>query len=353
VFWSANHIATLNRGAETTTMTRNRRAGLTLIEVLVSMFIMSFGLLAIMTLFPLGAINMAKAVRDDRSYQAARSADGLFRAYWKGEIAEPATPTDPVLFNTLSDPNYGLPPGPDIQGGFTAARANEWSYPVVVDPWAVVARPNGANPVASQWWVGDTRTMVPRRSMAMFPNTPTGRRQVFAALSLKDTKGYDEDLHLTVDTEYRYNFMWIIQQPLVQNKFAANMTVVVFDDRPFLFAPAGTEPVIPNPVIPNGVYFTPNTTTIVVPGSPELKPGMWVMDASVNPAGNTPPRPLIRHANPYQVVSVTPDPATPGQTLVDLATAVKTPTDNNNAAYTGTLVILRGASGAYTRMPLQ
>ena len=320
-------------------MTRNRRAGLTLIEVLVSMFIMSFGLLAIMTLFPLGAINMAKAVRDDRSYQAARSADGLFRAYWKGEIAEPPTPNDSGLYSALNDPNAGQTAPVDPQGLFTPARANEWSYPVVVDPWAVVARPT------SQWWVGDNRTMVPRRTMA----TPLmfqagGRRHIFAALSLKDTKGYDEDMHLTVDTEYRYNFMWIIQQPLVQNKFAANMTVVVFDDRPFLYAPAGTEPVI------GGVAFTPNSTTIIVPGSPELKPGMWVMDATVTPSNS--PRPLIRHANPYQVVSVTLDPANPGQTLVELQTAVKTPTDNNLNPYNGTPVILRGASGAYTRLPL-
>ena len=49
-------------------MTRNtRRRGVTLLEVLTAIFIMGVGLLAILTLFPLGALSMARAVRDDRA----------------------------------------------------------------------------------------------------------------------------------------------------------------------------------------------------------------------------------------------------------------------------------------------
>ncbi len=39
-----------------------RRRGITLIEVLVAIFIMAIGLLAILTLFPLGALRMAEAL---------------------------------------------------------------------------------------------------------------------------------------------------------------------------------------------------------------------------------------------------------------------------------------------------
>ena len=45
----------------------NERAGVTLIEVLVAIFIMGIGLLALLTLFPLGALRMAKAIQDDRA----------------------------------------------------------------------------------------------------------------------------------------------------------------------------------------------------------------------------------------------------------------------------------------------
>jgi prepilin-type N-terminal cleavage/methylation domain-containing protein len=44
-----------------------RRAGVTLIEVLVAIFIMGIGLLALLNLFPLGAIEMSQAIQDDRT----------------------------------------------------------------------------------------------------------------------------------------------------------------------------------------------------------------------------------------------------------------------------------------------
>src|SRR5262245_42381387 len=50
------------------------RRGVTLLEVLTAIFIMGVGLLAILTLFPLGALSMAEAVRSDRA--AAIGANG-------------------------------------------------------------------------------------------------------------------------------------------------------------------------------------------------------------------------------------------------------------------------------------
>jgi Tfp pilus assembly protein PilV len=53
----------------------NRRAGVTLIEVLIAIFVMALGLLALLTLFPLGALSMAQALKDDRV--ALTAANGL------------------------------------------------------------------------------------------------------------------------------------------------------------------------------------------------------------------------------------------------------------------------------------
>jgi hypothetical protein len=114
-----------------------------------------------------------------------------------------------------------------------------------------------------------------------------------------------------------------------------------------MFAPAGSE-------APFAAVFTPGLTTVTVNhavnAGPNLQTGGWVMDASVNPGGNNPARPLIRHANMYQVVSITPVNTT--QTLLELQTAVRTPTDNNPAAYNGTLIVFEGVSGVYHRAPL-
>jgi prepilin-type N-terminal cleavage/methylation domain-containing protein len=91
------------------TTTREPRPGVTLLEVLVAIFIMAIGLLALLTLFPLGAMRMAQALKDDRAAQTAVSADGFLRAHWRGSVIAPLTdntPTglDPLGLTTHPDP---------------------------------------------------------------------------------------------------------------------------------------------------------------------------------------------------------------------------------------------------------
>jgi hypothetical protein len=151
-----------------------------------------------------------------------------------------------------------------------------------------------------------------------------------------DGLGYDENGAPTADRELRYNWLWIVQRPINQNRLSANLTVVVFDRRAHLYAPdPGSEFVF------TGVTFTPGTTSVTVSGNPDIKPGAWVMDASVNVTLPT-PRPAIRHAYFYRVTAVN------GGTL-ELQSPLKTPSDGNSNAYTGTLVILRGVAGVYQR----
>ena len=58
---------------------RRRRfpLGVTLTEVLVALFITGIGLLALLTLFPLGALELAQAIRDDRASHLQEVADEL------------------------------------------------------------------------------------------------------------------------------------------------------------------------------------------------------------------------------------------------------------------------------------
>lgn len=51
-----------------------RRAGITLLEVLAAIFILGVGLLALLVLFPIGALSMARAIQDDRAAQVAADA---------------------------------------------------------------------------------------------------------------------------------------------------------------------------------------------------------------------------------------------------------------------------------------
>ena len=55
----------------------SRRAGITLLEVLAAIFVMGVGLLALLVLFPLGALSMAQAIKDDRAASVANDAESF------------------------------------------------------------------------------------------------------------------------------------------------------------------------------------------------------------------------------------------------------------------------------------
>jgi prepilin-type N-terminal cleavage/methylation domain-containing protein len=93
------------------------RRGITLIEVLVAILIMGIGMLALLVLFPLGALSMAQALRDDRVASAGANASALAVAWDVRNDAEVQT-----LFK--STPAGYQPPDPNGPG-----------YPVYVDPY--------------------------------------------------------------------------------------------------------------------------------------------------------------------------------------------------------------------------
>src|SRR4051794_1968562 len=104
------------------------RPGITLAEVLVAIFIMGVGLLAILVLFPLGALNMAEALRTDRAIQCvgqATAVANIFKLRHDPAVTAaldkypPSTgdlPSVPVYIDPFSSSaaigTYNSPPGP-------------------------------------------------------------------------------------------------------------------------------------------------------------------------------------------------------------------------------------------------
>ncbi len=324
-----------------------RRPGLTLTEVLVTLGILALGILAILTLFPLAASQMAIAVRENRNAQAALLADNFFRAYWKTEIVDRARdglPINELFYHTLTAgaiPSDGVPPLP-------SALDDEASYPVIVDPFGYASRTSSV----FQNTVGDAPgtphgTNLRRRTLGMIsdPSHPRYTPLLEFPLrlcSLPDGLGYDEYGCPNADREYRYNWLWVVQRPLNRNRFQADLTVVVFDRRPYRYAPAGTETVY------NAPNVTPLSTTVILNGPTDLKPGNWIMDATItNPATSGGLR--IRHANFYQVVSVTEFGS---RTVLELQTPIKVRSDGSKNPYNGTFVVFRGVCGVSVRPPL-
>src|SRR5581483_2122955 len=101
---------------------------MSLIEVLVALFVMSVGLLALLALFPIGALEMHQAIKDSRCALAAANAASVAEAMQLRD--------DPLVFAALNANPPTLPAGvnplPTLPAGYTQP-----GYPVYVDPFAV------------------------------------------------------------------------------------------------------------------------------------------------------------------------------------------------------------------------
>ncbi|MBX9622196.1 MAG: prepilin-type N-terminal cleavage/methylation domain-containing protein [Gemmataceae bacterium] len=313
--------------------TTRRRPGLSLTEVLVALFIMGIGAISILTLFPLGALNMASALKDDRTSQAALQADSLLRSYWASDVVGSPTNPDPFV-NAFTDPDAS---------GTADAQAGEPSFPVVLDPMGFVARSGPAQ----TWVTGLPASLLPRRNLRMVENAGAAKNNLaLRTCSLLDGMGFDParggDPYNpdsgVVDREYRYNWLWVIQLPRVGDSNTATLTVVVFDKRTHLFVPNLAEAGLT-------ATFTPGQSAVTVPTTQGviLAKGGWVMDGTILPAS---PGPLTRHAQFYRIVSATDDAA--GNTVLELDRPVRR-LDGTTGQYTGTLVVLAGVSEVFER----
>ena len=76
-------------------LSNRTRRGFSLTEVIVALFIMAIGIISLLTLFPLGAVQMGKALRDDRSQTTGVIADGKMRLWWQLAITD-VLPGEPI-----------------------------------------------------------------------------------------------------------------------------------------------------------------------------------------------------------------------------------------------------------------
>jgi hypothetical protein len=122
---------------------------MSLIEVLVAIFVMGLGMIALLTLFPIGAISMGQAIQYDRATVCAGNAAAADRIWSIG--------SDQQVKKDFLDPSEsgnaaGTPQPPNGDG-----------YPVFVDDWgynAIAGSLNGAlpatlvPPTSPSFWVG-------------------------------------------------------------------------------------------------------------------------------------------------------------------------------------------------------
>jgi len=339
-----------------------RRPGLSLTEVLVALFIMALGTISILTLFPMGALQMGQAFKDDRTTQAATAAESYMRWYWKQEIAEKTLPGED-FFQAMQTPlwksgnNTAFGKSGLVTIPTATFRTDNPSYPVFVDPMGFEApRPTPA----SQWFLGDngetycSRTSlgtinVMRSNSATAPNCPAFALRTCTLLdgyTYRPDSGVPDTATGSIERDMRYNWLWLLRGT---SSKTATMSVVVFDKRANLYAPTGSEAVF----TPSGAGV--GGTVYAFPSSayPKVQKGGWLLDVTVttidmaptklvppqppqqyvppdfppaSPTGD--PQPGVRNAQFYQVVSVTDTGS--GTVNIELQTPIADVGNNTN-----------------------
>jgi len=189
---------------------KHKRAGLSLTEALVALFIMAIGMISLLTLFPLGAIQMGRALRDDRCAQCAWQADGVVRTWWQVEVVDkPGTETGPYFAS--------------LDGG-VAQTATTPGMVVAIDPIGI--------------WSGRTNKLagsgIDRKSSSLI----TSLKDSIRLCSLTDDVFFNEQgapdtvsVAGRVVRQGRYNWMAMVQRPVNANRHVAALKVLVFDGR--------------------------------------------------------------------------------------------------------------------------
>lgn len=321
----------------------SRRSGLTLVEVLVAIFVMGIGMIALLTLFPIGVLQMAQAIRQDRCLRAAHAADtvstlplGLDATGAPTSIRYDAVMMNNAALVGAAAPLYGMDASffssyrikAPVGGPLVMPEANPYgpSYAVMVDPHGFLAtqglalnvRPwvGGVGPVNGSP-TGTTGGLLRRPvSFTTAPRVPLALNQITA---IKQSFSYPDDIVFNNDPftgalptgapppgtptiasnvtnpytmmrDTPFSWTYVLQRPRAGDSSIVNCTIVIFENRPLLLTGLANKAQLQEFVY-TGVAFntTANTITITTPAQPPVRPGDWLYDATIilpNPVQN-------------------------------------------------------------------
>jgi len=281
---------------------------------MIALLVLAIGLMGVLALYPLGAKQMAEAVKDERASQLADIGEAYTRLYWRGaylksdgtlrsdkEIWDTATNTgtNPEL-NRLDEPGGGLTP--------ILKSSSAPSSPLYIDPIGF-----NTSTGLKQTWIAGIQRFVPRQSIQTIQDlAPLGQTRVTAAsirfCFLLDDMSFGDNGKPTppVNRGYRYSYAALLQRAKNNVRQEVNLKVVVYMNRP----PSDTSPL----EIPVGNVECEATPTVAgrsviasdvlllnpgsgIPGS-TFRSGAWIMLANSTPAA---PEPF---ADFYRVVGV-------------------------------------------------
>ena len=279
------------------TLAATSRPGFTLLEVLAAILITGVGLLALLTLFPLGALEMAQSVKADRCGHAKQNAAATANIWGIRQDAN--------VVNAMLNPGGGLP---QLQSSNPTQAASP-SYPVFVDPngwWAN----NGVNANWRDWMAGQppggggfivpprvtfTQLSLTSPDVGFASDTPAGYRQqqLLRWTTFLDDMSFPRDdpsgvpagrpcIPTTglVDRAPRYSWAYVCQMPKVGAPAIVQLTVVVYSGRALTASATGETAYSAN-FSSGGTVVTLNWGATQNP--PDVVYGSWIFDATMQP----------------------------------------------------------------------
>jgi prepilin-type N-terminal cleavage/methylation domain-containing protein len=279
------------------------RRGVTLLEVLTAIFIMGVGLLAILTLFPLGALSMARAVRDDRAAQFGANA-----ASWASAID---LRNDQAVATALGT----VPAAITGANGFvlltpTTPNANDPGYPVYVDPYyAIIGSTSlGSYSPGGTTRLGTTTPGLQRVSMNMITSLPGAQRRPAIARwftfqdEIEFLQGGYPSGNGAINRPGTYTCAFMVRRPKFGTPQLTQLSVIVYANRS-LDTVAGETTItdtVNNPIQALGTAGQNGLN--VFSGKPNIRKGTWILDTTTKGAASGTG---VVNGYFYQVASVT------------------------------------------------
>jgi hypothetical protein len=290
--------------------------------VLVAIFVMGIGMLAVLAMFPLGAVNMARSIKDDRCAHSGANARDI------------ATSMN-ICFNGNVTGRFTSPNGANA-AGFQDALPDGPSFPVYVDPVGFAGYVG-----TGQTWVGGRVGLVRRTNVSFATGPPATYRwcTLLDDITFK-TDGTPDLTSGSVDRAGKYSWAWLLRRPKAGVPTLCEMTVVVYEQRS-LSRGAAKE------VVFQGGYTAAraNVITLFVPAGQVLavKEGGWLLDATpVVTGGKNSLFTSSAHAKFYRVVNIGDLQAVAGGNNVDVELSATILNAADFAANTPIFVALDG-----------
>jgi hypothetical protein len=345
-----------------------QRSGITLVEVLVAIFVMGIGLMALLTLFPIGMLRMAQAIRDGRSADAAQTAYSMqLMQNFRDNLGVNSVTSglDAPIADVFKNPYPAV---------FKDADPYGESYPIMLDVIGYVSAPTNS---LSQHWVGSARgkglSGLRRRPVTYTNAVLFSQLDIYKSFTLWDDITFDSVTAPgspqkvtgtnTVLRDKRYSWSYIYRRPNTSDRSVVECTVIVYDKRSLaLSSNLGlAETVYPD------TYFNHNNNTITIgynPATlpaPALRPGDWILDNTLvtNAAGDV----HSAHAYFYRVVAgedfviagnsyARYEVQNPIRGFVN-ASQVADPINPNQSAYHGAAIVIEGIADVYEKGPVR